>query len=312
VGLGRRLGILSAAIFFAVLLWGYVHLSSNYEVDIDLPLEVTAPAGFAVATELPARIHARFSGLGWRLMLMNIARKSSFKLDLSERDTKDITAGKFFITKEDLANSSTLPSDVKLVKIVPDSLGIQFSREVTKRVPVDLRLDVTPASGYLVVGDPMIAPVQVTLKGSSVMLDSLRAFPTKILHAHNVRETFTKTIELSDSLKDEITSLSVNSITVKITVEAIAEQTFKDIPILVEAVPADRDLLINPGSIRITLRGGVDQLAKFDPQTIHAKVIYDGIRFDSLSAVKPIIEAPKGIEILSTDPAEVKFVVRKK
>jgi YbbR domain-containing protein len=312
MGLARRIGILSTAIFFALLLWSYVHLSSNYEVDMDLPLEIISPTGFAVATELPERIHARFSGIGWRLMLMNFTPKSRFKLDLTERDTKDLAVGKFFITKEDLAISSTLPSDVKLVKIVPDSLGIQFSQEMTKRVPVDLRLDVTPAAGYTIVGDPLIAPVQVNVKGSSVLLDSLRAFPTKILRAHNMRETFTKTLELSDTLKDEITSLSVNSITVRIAVEAIAERTFKDIPIAVEALSPDRDLLINPGSISVILRGGVDQLAKLDPLTVHAKIIYDAARFDTISVIKPIVETPKGIEVLSTEPMEVKFVVRRK
>ena len=246
MGLARRIGILAAAIFFALLLWSYVHLSSNYEVDMDLPIEITAPTGFAIATELPERIHARFSGSGWRLMLMNFTPKSRFKLDLSERNTKDITVGKFFITKEDLATSSTLPSDVKLIKIVPDSLGIQFSREMTKKVPIDLRLDVTPASGYTIVGDPLIAPVQVTVNGSSVLLDSLRSFPTKILKAHNVRETFTKTLELSDTLKDEITSRSVNAINIRITVEAIAERVFKEIPISIEALSPGRDLILTP------------------------------------------------------------------
>ena len=312
MGLARRIGILSAAIFFTLLLWSYVHLSSMYEVDMDLPLEITSPAGFAIATELPERIHARFSGIGWRLMLMNFTRSTRFKLDLSERDTKELAAGKFFITKEDLATSSTLPSDIKLMKMVPDSLGIQFSREMTKRLPVDLRLDVTPASGYAIIGDPLIAPVQLTVKGSSILLDSLRAFPTKTLKAHNVRESFTKTLELSDTLKDEITSFSTNFITVRIAVEAIAERIFKDIPVSVEALPANRDLLLNPGSLSVTLRGGVDQLAKLDPMTVHAKVIYDGLRFDSLSVIKPIIEAPKGIQVLSTEPMELKFVVRKK
>jgi hypothetical protein len=311
VGLARRLGILLAAILFAVLLWGYVHLSANYEVDMDLPLEITAPQGFAVATDLPERIHARFSGLGWRLMLMKMTGKTGFKLDLTERDTKDFAGPKFFITKEDLASSSTLPSDVKLLKIVPDSLGVQFSREIAKRVPLDLRLDVTPATGYTIVGDPMIAPVQVTVKGSSIMLDSLRFFPTKVLHEHNARETFTRTLALSDTLKDEVTSLSVNAVTIKITVEAVAEQLFKDIPVAIEAVPADRDLLLNPPSISVLLRGGVNQLAKLDPATIHAKVIYDAMIFDSVSTIKPIVEVPKGIEILSTEPAELKFVVRR-
>jgi YbbR domain-containing protein len=312
VGLARRIGILSAAIFFAILLWSFVHLSSNYEVDMDLPIEITSPTGFAIATELPEKIHAKFSGIGWRLMLMNFTRNSHFKLDLTERDTKDLATGKFFITKEDLASSSALPSDVRLMKIVPDSLGIQFSREMTKRVPVELRLDVSPAAGYTLVGDPLIAPVQVTLKGSSILLDSLRAFPTKVLRVHNVRETFTKSLDLSDTLKDEITSFSTSSINVRITVEAIAERVFKEIPIAIEALPPDRDLLLNPGMISVTLRGGVDQLAKLDPMTLHAKVIYDATRFDTLSVVKPSIDAPKGIEVLSTEPVEVRFVVRKK
>ncbi|MEI8134161.1 MAG: hypothetical protein WCH46_03660 [bacterium] len=201
---------------------------------------------------------------------------------------------------------------MKLLRIVPDSLGIQFSREVSKRVPIDLRLDIVPAAGYVVVGDPMIAPVQVLLKGSSVILDSLIAFPTKILRAHNVRESFTKNLELSDTLKDEITSRSVATISVRIGIEAVAERTFRDVPISVEAVPADREVRMNPGFIGIMLRGGVDQLAKLDPQTIRAKVIYDMLRFDSVSTVKPIIEAPKGIQVLSTNPPELKFIVRKK
>jgi YbbR domain-containing protein len=312
LGIARRLGIGGAAIFFALLLWGYVHLSANYEVDMDLPLEITSPQGLAVATELPEKVHARFSGLGWRLMLMNVGTTSRFKLNLAERDTKELANGKFFITKEDLAASSTLPSDVRLVKIVPDSISVQFSQEITKRIPVELRLDVTPASGYTLVGDPLIAPVQVTIKGSNIILDSLRALPTKILSVHNVRETFTKTLELSDTLKDEITSRSSNFITIRITVEAVAEQVFKDIPVSIEAVPPDRDVLLNPASISITLRGGVNQLAKLDPATIHAKVIYDALRFDSLSSIKPLIESPKGTEVLVVEPPELKFVVRKK
>jgi len=150
------------------------------------------------------------------------------------------------------------------------------------------------------------------VKGSSILLDSLRTFPTKVLRVHNVRETFTKMLDISDTLKDEITSLSASTVNVRITVEAIAERVFKEIPISVDALPPDRDLLLNPGSISVTLRGGVDQLAKLDPMTLHARVIYDAMRFDSLSVIKPVVEAPKGIEVLSIDPIEVKFVVRKK
>ena len=85
-----------------------------------------------------------------------------------------------------------------------------------------------------------------------------------------------------------------------------------DIPVSIEAVPPDRDLLLNPGTISVVLRGGVDQLAKLDPMTIHARAVYDAMRFDSVSTLKPLIESPKGTEVLSTEPNELRFVVRRK
>jgi hypothetical protein len=201
---------------------------------------------------------------------------------------------------------------VQLLKIDPDSLELIFSREITKRVPIDLRLDVECASGFTLVGDPLMAPIYVTVKGSNTILDSLRFFPTKILKLRGLREGVTKQIELSDTLTDAITSRSVAFVSVKLGVEALGEREFKDIPITVEALPPDREMLLIPSSVSVMLRGGVDELAKLDPLKIHASVIYDMATFDTLSAVKPSFQLPKGIEFLSSDPLQIKLVIRKK
>ncbi len=311
MNLARKIGILIAAIFFAILLWGYVHLSGTYEIDVDLPLAITTPSGFAVSSDLPTKIHARVSGPGWRLLMLRSGSKSKLKLDLSERDPKELQS-KFYVTREELVASSSLPSEVKLVKIDPDSLGIQLSREISKKVPVELRYDIQPAAGYVVIGTPQIMPTSVTLRGSNAILDSIRSFPTKWLRSRGAHESFTQSIELSDTLGDILTSRSASLITARVTIEAVAERTFSDVAVQVEGVPQDRELLLDPGRIGIVLRGGVDQLAKLKPELIRAKVVYDAMKFDSLSVISPQIEVPEGIEVLQLQPSDVRFVVRRK
>ncbi len=311
MGLARRIGVLTAAIFFALVLWAYVHLSGTYEVDVDLPLVIKTPAGFAISNTLPEKIHVRLSGPGWRLLMVNATRNSKLKLDLSERDSKEFLST-FYITKDELLTNSSLPSDVKLIKMEPDSLGVQFSRESIRRVAIEIRTDIQPASGYVIVGDPAITPSTVTLHGSNILIDSIRSFPTKLLRSRGAHESFTQTLELSDTLAEVLTSRSINSVSVHVTIEAVAERLFNDIPVTVEAMPGDRELFLDPAMVSVVVRGGVDQLAKLSRDAIKAKIVYDAIKFDSISTLAPQIDAPTGIEVLQSQPTQVRFVIRKK
>jgi hypothetical protein len=312
LGLGRKLLIFFTTVVVAAILWTYVHLAGSYEVALDIPIEVASPPGFALAKELPSSVHTKLRGPGWRLLLMDFTGSTKFSVDLAKRDPNQFINSRFFITVEDLSNSPTLPSEVKLLKIEPDSLELTFSREITKRVPIALRTDIECASGFTVVGEPTIAPLSVTLSGSNTILDSLMFYPTKLLMLHGLREGVTRQVELSDTLNDAVTSRSVKIISVKIDVQAVGEKSFADVPVVVEAVPPDREITLLPGSISVVLRGGVDELAKLDPAKVRASVLYDMDAFDTLTSIKPSIILPKGIEFLYSEPANVKFVIRKK
>jgi hypothetical protein len=312
LGLARKIGILIAATVFALILWSYVHLAGTYEFELDIPLEVTPPPGLALAGDIPANVHAKLQGAGWQLVLMDITRKAKFSIDLSARDPVTLQSGQLFLTTEELSTSPTMPTDVKVLKIEPDSIRLLFGREIMKRLPIVPRLDVQPADGFTLVGEPLIAPGFVTVNGSSAVLDSLRFYPTKTLRLRNLREAVTRQLELSDTLREAITSHSVNAITIKLDVQAIAEKVFADVPVTVDAVPPDRDVMLMPTTVTVTLRGGVDQLADLATTEIRAKVGYDMLRFDSATTVRPQFTLPKGLEFLTSDPPELKFIVRKR
>jgi YbbR domain-containing protein len=311
LGLARKIGILIAAIFFALILWTYVHLAGTYEFEIDIPLEVTPPQGLALSGDIPANIHAKLQGAGWQLVLMDITGKTRFSVDLSTRDPQTLQSGQLYLTADVLAASPLLPEDVKVLKIQPDSVKLMFGREVTKRLPISPRLDVQTADGFTLVGEPLIAPGYITVNGSSAVLDSLRFFPTKTLRLRNLREAVTKQLELSDTLREAITDRSINIITIKLDVQAVAEKVFTEVPVTVEAVPPGRDVMLMPATVTVTLRGGVDQLSHLESSEIRARVSYNMLRFDTASTVIPEFHLPKGLEFLTSDPPELKFIVRK-
>lgn len=295
-----------------MILWSYVHLSTPYEADVDLPFNINPPKGLAVSSSVPERLHARIRGAGWQILLMAFTKNSHFELDLVDRDIKDPSLTNLIVHNDDLTHAAMLPSDVQLVKVEPDSLEMHFSQPFQKRVPIESRLHLVPSSGYMIVGKPMVTPATVLLQGSHEVLDRIESYPTQTVELRNVNEPVTQMITLSDTLQNVLDVLSNEKIQVKYMVEAIGEKIYQSIPVEVDAVPPEKQMLIFPSTISVALRGGVNELAKLKLSQIHARVTYDAVKFDTTETVKPVIEVPQGIQYLSQEPTQLRFVLRKR
>jgi YbbR domain-containing protein len=312
VGFSRRLGIAFTALLVAALLWTYVHLSTPYEAEIDVPVSIIPPKGLAIASGLPERLHARVKGAGWQILLLEFTGNAKFELDLSERIFPLTNPNTLQLTLDELRNGARLPSDVQLVVVEPDTLDVSFGRIVRKQVPVRPVMNVSPGRGYALVGQPAANPPFVMLEGSQEVLDSIQFFPTKPLNRSSARETVSEQIELLDTLSNSVRLLSSPLVTVRQSVQAIGERTFTYVPVHPDASPADKDILFVPGYVSVTLRGGVEDLARMKSDDIRAYVMYDPIKFDSAEYVTPSVSTPQGISFLATKPSSVRFVVRRK
>ncbi len=309
----RRLGIMFGALFVAVFLWSYVHLAQAYEADIDLPLLITAPHGLAISGGLPNRLHARVKGAGWQLIVMSFTKNSSFQIDLAERDLRNSANNHLTLHADDLAHNVVLPSEVRLVKIEPDSVELFFGNIAQKRVPIRVPQEVNPASGFAIVGAPRVTPSTVLVQGTQTVLDALTSFPTKPLEQNSAREDVVRKLELSDTLTNIVTILNPpEQVQVRLNVQAVAEQVFVGVPIQVDALPPDKEVLLLPEDLSVTLRGGVDQLGNLNASKIHAHVKYDAIAFDTSRTIAPIIDAPPGTSFVQATPGRLRFVVRKR
>jgi hypothetical protein len=308
--LARGILIFLGALLFSALLWAYVRLSAAYEADVDLPIKLTAPKGYALASGLPERLHTRVRGAGWQILLMDFTKNANFQFDLSERalPTEEMVT----LHSDEISNAAVLPSELRVLKVEPDSLELQFGKALEKRVAIEPRLVVLPATGYTIVGEPMVTPRTVAVVGAPEVLDSLFAIPTQSDTVLGAREDVDRALLITDSLNNFIAIPSAPKITVHVAVQAIGERKISGIPVIIDALPPQFELLLIPGAIAVTIRGGVEELAKLQPSAIHAHVMYNPMVFDTARAVTPQIEVLKGLTYLSSDPPSVKFILRRK
>lgn len=312
MGFSRRLGIAFTTLIVAAVLWTYVHLSTPYEAEIDVPVSITPPKGLAIASGLPERLHVRVKGAGWQILLLEFTRNAKFELDLTDRIFPLTNPNTLQLMPDEIRNGARLPSEVEMIMVEPDTLDVSFSRIVRKQVPVRPVLQVSPGRGYALVGQPASNPPFVMLEGSQEILDSIQFFPTKPLVKGSVMESVSESVELLDTLSNSVKVISTTRVNVRQSVQAIGERTFTYVPVQPDASPSDKEILFVPGFISVTLRGGVEDLARLKSDDIRAYVMYDPMKFDSAEYVVPSISTPQSISFLSSSPASVRFVVRRK
>jgi YbbR domain-containing protein len=310
LSLTRSIFIILASLVFSALLWSYVRLSAAYESDMDLPARVIAPKGYALASGLPSHLHARVRGAGWQIMLMNFTSNANFRFDLTERAVAG-SGGSLILKSDEIANAAVLPSELRVLKVEPDSLRLDFSKAIQKELTVLPHVEVKPAKGF-VLGMTTITPAHILVTGAPQVLDSITSISTSAIEVNNAKEPVDQVVQISDSLENFITILNAPKISVHVNVEPIGERTISMVPVAIDALPPDYELVLSPSTVSVTIRGGVDELAKIPPQSIHARVVYDPHYFDTAHTIAPKVEVPKDLTYLNTEPRALRFIVRKR
>ena len=313
--------IFLGSLIFSALLWTYVRLSAAYEADVDLPVRLLSPKGYALESGLPERLHARVRGAGWQILLMDFTKNGAFRFDLTERALAILTPakgtaqeprGSITLHSDEITLAASMPTELRVLKVEPDSLSLQFSPAAEKRVPIVSRLAVTPAQGYAIVGSDEVRPQTVRVIGARDVLDSLKAVPTETVEIGSVKESVDRIVALSDTLSNLITIPDAPKVRVRIGVQAVGERTVAGVPVVIDAVPPDREVIVIPSTASVTLRGGVERLARVEPGSVHVHIPYDAHLFDTARTLEPKVEVPQGMSFLTTEPARFRLIQRRR
>ena len=302
----KKLPIFIAAFLFSVALWIYVSLSKSYSLDISIPLEIKTGKSQAVTEDMPSSIDVTVRGKGWDLLSVLISKDLKYTLDLSKykRDTK-------IATEQLVSERINLKPDVSLVTIEPDTIDIEFDKLLEKTVPVKNNIKVNLREGYGIVGTPKLTPDSIEISGAANVVSKIRYIPTEVRIFENVNAPLSGTIALKDTLPNSL-RYGIKFVDFRYNIQLSAEKTIEDVLISVNGVPDDKEVLVIPPKINVSVRGGVDQLARIVPSDVSAILEFDAIEEDTLGFIVPQIVIPEETTLLKSEPQKLQYIIKKK
>lgn len=304
--MNKNLRIFITAFIFAAALWLYINLNLSYSLDITIPVEIQTTKTQALTEDIPNKIEVKVKGKGWDLLNILISKNLKYNLDISKlkKDSKIIT-GQF------INERLNLQQNVSILEINPDTININFDKVYEKLVPVRNNITLNLKEGYTVVGNPVLIPDSVLIQGTSFLLNKIKNIPTEYKVINNVNSDVSGVINIKDTLSNVI-KVDQKQVNFRYKVQLSAEKNLEDILINVLNVPQDKEVLLIPPKINVSLRGGVEQLTQITSTDVIVNIEFGKIENDTLGFVIPEIIIPEETSLLKTEPQKLQYIIKNK
>ena len=253
----------------AVLLWFNVSAAERQDQPIRTQLDFDVADSLWVPIQLPAEVTTTFQGRRRDIqrLFLDVPR-IRYVVDSISSPTLQVTLRPDMVVYDRAL--SVRPTDVR-----PSSVELRFERRVTREVEVEPIIEASAAPGYVIVGDPILDPPTVTVRGTESVVDTLASIRTERLSLRNV--TRSETYRLVLQLPGDQPSLSVNPRSVQATIEAdsLLERTLL-VPLRLVGRAADA-VQVGQQSVPVRLRGPARAVRALSAGSLTATVRVDAV-----------------------------------
>lgn len=304
--MNKNFRIFLLSFFFATALWLYISLNLSYSLDVSIPFEIQTTKSQALTEEVPNTIDVKVKGKGWDLLNILISKDLKYSLDISKlkKDSK-------IITEQFVNERLNLQQNVSILEINPDTISINFDKVFEKLVPLKNNIVLNLKEGYSIVGNPVLIPDSVKIQGASYLLNKIKFIPTEVKVINNVNSDIQGVVNIKDTLSSLI-KVDLKQVNFRYRIQLSAEKNIEDIMINVLNVPQDKEVLLIPPKLNISLRGGVEQLSQITPADVIVNIEFGKIENDTLGFVIPDLIIPDETSLLKTEPQKLQYIIKNK
>lgn len=297
------------SLLFAIALWGYTSLNSEYQTFVEIPLRIKLPENRALENTPPKNVYVDVKGTGWNLFYLIFLNTSKVcNIDLSRETILDSI---YRINKVDLQKSLQYLKNVSPINVLPENIQLITGKISEYEVYIVPKITIIPREGFTIVGKIELEPEKVKIKGNEKIVSQINRWETENVWFENVNSQLLTSVNLIDTLSG-VVSINPQKVLVKANIQQIGEITIDDLPINIVNGSLPEGHFIEPQFISVTLQGGIDLVAELTNYDIFASVEFDKIINDTLGIIKPTINLPPNVSILKIDPPYITHKIRTK
>jgi YbbR domain-containing protein len=300
----KNIFIIIISLAFSIILWVSISLSNEYYSLIKVTLKITdLPDGYTSASQLPPIVVIKLKGKGWKLAVEKIGSISKFIVS-AKFDSGRIVANLY----NSLSDNRWLTNEMEVISFNPDTISFNVEKIAFKKLKILPQIDINYKSGYGLAEPVYIYPESTIVYGPWSELKNMSSVPTEVVSYKNVDSRINSKISLVDQ---QGLSFDITSVSVFLDIQKIVDMDVNDLPVKVNDVPKDREVVILPNKISIGVKGGIDILGKISPDQFKITVNYRNIVLDTLGSVKPDIDLPPNVLLIYSKPERLRYIIKK-
>lgn len=293
--------VFAVAYVIAVISWLMVNLDREFNLEMELPVSTVSIApDKALVSPIPASVTVGMSGQGWKLLSV-YNNPPVIPLDLDETQVNMF---------EQVRSQFLSSQDVNITKVQPSILNVNLDERIERRVPVDLRMDLSLRRQYAMIGEVGITPDSVDITGARSRVEGISLWPTELVVLEEVREP----IDMQVALEPPSAVVQVNHANVRVQAQ-ISEFTEGElrVPVTTTGLPAGRNITFTPSSVTVRYAIPIEEYAQSQEDIpFNVYVPYNRIAQDTTGLVSVITEITSpslNIRLRSTQPRSVSYFV---
>lgn len=297
------------AFFFAISLWIYVSLSTEYVINTEVPLIIRMPNDRAIEVPPPETISIDVKGTGWHLFnFLFIGSSANCLINLEKSTIKDSI---FEISRTDLLKGMQHLVNVQAIDaIVEDNkLRLVTGKAGNYKIPIIPKVRILPKEGFIIVGDIKLAPDSLIISGNEKIATAFKEWNTEERIIKDIYLPISTKVPLSTQYSN-IVKLSNKEVEISADIQQESSITFFDIPINIIEGKLPNNSHLEPDFISVTITGGINDVSNLTDDKIKVQIHIDKILKDSTGIIIPEIIFPKNLKLANINPPYIYHKIR--
>lgn len=304
----RKLSIFFRCIVISFLAWTLFAISSDYDFTKRASVSyVNLPENKAFHPLQSDTVSIKLRMSGWEVFMQRVKPDTvGVQVDLSGLKNRN-----FIVFSSQIAFiNRQFPDDEQVVSVSPDTLYFDFSKQTQRKVPVKAIEDLRFQKQYGIIGKTRTVPEYVTITGPLDDVASIEYLETDTIKGENVNTDVRTVAYLNRQQRTNITIYPTFA-EVIIPVGEVTEKVI-ELPLHVENSKGYTSVRVLPSKVKATILLAVKDYNKYTARDFEAVVDLDAWKDHHVSSLPVIItKAPEYCEVLSVEPQNVDFFVRR-
>lgn len=273
----EKVTVFVISIIIALVMWVVVNLGRDLNTTVEFELTVgELPTNMALASDLPERVTATVSGEGWRLLPLrnNI---QTIALDINQPE----------VLLADMIREKVGATGVNVLAVQPAMLRTVLEDRMSKRVPVQIRQDLSFRGQHNIVGELRSMPDSISITGARSIVEGIQYWPTTLLEQDGVNSDIYEQVPLEPM--PVILQADYSEVTLSARVSEFTEGEQR-IRVEVSDIPFGSEVNFNPAYVVIRYTIPIDEYAISQTEPLFTAIVpYADLRADSTGYISPII-----------------------